>query len=121
MSLPQLKKIPGANTDPGAHPEDDDPRKEDGGEEGAPHPFKSQAKEIPSGTVGKLVVYKSGKMRMKIGAFVYDVAAGADCSFLQNVVAVDIDGQKASVLGDISKRFVVSPNVDLLLSETKEK
>jgi DNA-directed RNA polymerase III subunit RPC4 len=92
---------------------------EDSDEDGG-HNFKSQAEEISSGTIGKLVVYKSGKMRMKIGNFIYDVSSGADCAFLQNVVAVDPKGGQAFVLGDVSKRFVVSPNVDSLLKE-KEK
>lgn len=93
----------------------------EGDEGGSSLIFSSQAGDFHSGKIGKLVVFKSGKMRMKIGKVVYDVAAGTDCSFLQTVVAVDPGSGTACVLGDIHRKLIVSPNLDHLLKETKNE
>jgi len=67
------------------------------------------------GCVGKLMVYKSGKVKMKMGDLLLDVHTGSDCSFLQNVVAVDAQNKQAFVMGTIAKRFVCIPDIGSLL------
>jgi len=36
--------------------------------------FKSQIQETQEGRLGKLIIHKSGKMKLKLGNFVYDVS-----------------------------------------------
>ena len=96
--------------------------------------------EIPppklDGVIGKLEIYQSGAIKMRLGNILYDVspyvfqhsingtnavfstqvAAGTQASFLQHAVHLDLPNKRLCVLGEVSKRFVVSPNIDALLA-----
>ncbi|RWW50127.1 hypothetical protein BHE74_00043642 [Ensete ventricosum] len=67
--------------------------------------------ELQSGFMGKLLVYKSGKVKMKLG----DVSPGLCGSFAQDVVAINTKDKRFCVLGEIDRRAVVTPDVDALL------
>ncbi|KAK4777266.1 hypothetical protein SAY87_017453 [Trapa incisa] len=71
--------------------------------------------DLPEGYMGKLLVYKSGKIRLKLGETSYDVSPGLDCIFPQNVVAVNAVDRKFCILGDIEKRAIVTPDIDSIL------
>ena len=43
------------------------------------------------------------------------VTAATQPSFLQHAVHVDTEKKRLSVLGEVNRRFVVSPNIDSLL------
>ncbi|KAG0366553.1 hypothetical protein BGZ54_005188 [Gamsiella multidivaricata] len=68
------------------------------------------------GKIGRLLVYKSGKVKMQIGDIVMDVSSGSECSFLQDVVVVDSNNKQAFVMGSVQKRMVCVPNLTQLLS-----
>ncbi|KAF9360047.1 hypothetical protein BGX26_010697 [Mortierella sp. AD094] len=68
------------------------------------------------GKIGRLLIYKSGKVKMQIGDIVMDVSAGSECSFLQDVVVVDSNNKQAFVMGSVQKRMVCVPNLTQLLS-----
>ncbi|OWM75704.1 hypothetical protein CDL15_Pgr021869 [Punica granatum] len=94
---------------------------------------------LSEGYMGKLLVYKSGKIKLKLGETLYDqkniddsslkmstdygfgfglnmqVSPGSDCIFPQNVAAVNALDRHFCVLGDIEKRAVVTPDLDSLL------
>ncbi|KAI8348465.1 RNA polymerase III RPC4-domain-containing protein [Choanephora cucurbitarum] len=75
--------------------------------------------DMPSGQVGKLVVYKSGKMKMRFGNVLLDVNQGLQATFLENVMVVDHESEetkKAIELGHIVQKFVCIPNMDDLLN-----
>jgi hypothetical protein len=79
--------------------------------------------DMPEGQVGKLVVYKSGKMKMKFGNLLLDVIQGMHSSFLENVMVVDHeseDTKKVIELGHVVEKFVCIPNMDALLSEEEK-
>ncbi|CEG72065.1 hypothetical protein RMATCC62417_07688 [Rhizopus microsporus] len=79
--------------------------------------------DMPEGQVGKLIVYKSGKMKMQFGTILLDVTQGMHSSFLENVMVVDHESEetkKAIELGHIVQKFVCSPNMDSLLKEAEE-
>lgn len=42
--------------------------------------------------------------------------AATQPSFLQQAVCLEMDESRLSVLGEVNKRFVVSPNIDSLLT-----
>ncbi|KAK9767109.1 hypothetical protein K7432_003337 [Basidiobolus ranarum] len=67
------------------------------------------------GLMGKLLIYKSGKMQIKIGDIYLDLNSGLDCSFLQNIVAVDSDNKQAFVMGGVHKRLLCTPSIESLL------
>ncbi|KDQ61552.1 hypothetical protein JAAARDRAFT_31006 [Jaapia argillacea MUCL 33604] len=83
----------------------------------------AQAKEDPKldGVIGQLEVYKSGAVKMRLGnGIVMDVTAATQPSFLQHAVYLDMQKKRLCVLGEVNKRFNVSPNIEALL-EAMEK
>lgn len=77
--------------------------------------------DMPDGKVGKLIVYKSGKVKMQFGSILMDVNQGMQSTFLENIMVVDHeseDSKKAIELGHIVQKFVCAPNMDALLNES---
>ncbi|RKO95571.1 hypothetical protein CAUPRSCDRAFT_4693, partial [Caulochytrium protostelioides] len=69
------------------------------------------------GIAGKLIMYASGKMRMKFGPGVYfDVEASPEANYRQSLVGINLKDRQTYTLGDVQSRFVCSPDVDCLLS-----
>uniref|UniRef100_A0A0E0K0A9 DNA-directed RNA polymerase III subunit RPC4 n=1 Tax=Oryza punctata TaxID=4537 RepID=A0A0E0K0A9_ORYPU len=71
--------------------------------------------ELPGGLMGKILVYNSGKLKMKLGDALFDVSAGMKCEFLQEVVAINTREKHFCSLGKIRKRLIVTPDIDYLL------
>ncbi|XP_039131745.1 uncharacterized protein LOC120268383 [Dioscorea cayenensis subsp. rotundata] len=71
-------------------------------------------KELPAGFMGKLLVYRSGAVKLKLGESLFDVSPGSDCGFAQEVTAIRTDMKQCCVLGELSKRAIVTPDVDSL-------
>ncbi|KAI9319646.1 RNA polymerase III RPC4-domain-containing protein [Dichotomocladium elegans] len=76
-------------------------------------------KDIPEGQIGSLIVYKSGKIKLKMGDVLFDVRQGMQSSFLENVMMVDTeseDQKKMIDLGHLTQKFVCMPDMDALLA-----
>ncbi|XP_022922968.1 DNA-directed RNA polymerase III subunit rpc4-like [Cucurbita moschata] len=73
-------------------------------------------RNLPGGYMGKLLIYKSGAVKLRLGDTLYDVSSGLDCSFLQHVVAINTDKGQCCDLGEIGKRVVVTPDIGSLLN-----
>ncbi|KAI5398256.1 uncharacterized protein LOC127093092 [Lathyrus oleraceus] len=71
--------------------------------------------EMPPGLIGKMIVYKSGKVKLKIGNTLYDVSSGMNCIFSQELVAMNAAEKHCSSIGEISKLATVTPDVDAAL------
>ncbi|TVU29936.1 hypothetical protein EJB05_21532, partial [Eragrostis curvula] len=76
-------------------------------------------RELPGGLMGKMLVYKSGKVKMKLGDAHFDVSAGSNCSFAQEAVAVDTREKHCSSLGEVGKRAIITPDINYLLGSIK--
>ncbi|KAI8093130.1 RNA polymerase III RPC4-domain-containing protein [Halteromyces radiatus] len=77
--------------------------------------------DMPDGQIGKLMVYKSGKMKLKIGNILLDVDQGMRSSFLENLMSVNTENKKAVELGHIVQKFTCIPNMDALLEGEENK
>ncbi|XP_028796805.1 DNA-directed RNA polymerase III subunit rpc4-like [Neltuma alba] len=66
--------------------------------------------DLSGGYMGKMLVYKSGAVKLKLGENLFDVSVGSDCLFAQDVVAMEIAGRNCCVLGELNKRAVVTPD-----------
>lgn len=86
------------------------------------YPLKkdNSLEELPEGYMGKMLVYKSGAVKLKLGDIVYDVSPGCDCSFPQKVVAINVSDKHCCELGEGNKRAVVTPDIDSLLSSQRD-
>lgn len=68
--------------------------------------------ELPAGFMGKMLVYKSGAVKLKLGDTIYNVSAGLECVFAQDVIAINTEEKHCCVVGELSKRAVITPDVD---------
>ncbi|XP_068484923.1 uncharacterized protein [Phaseolus vulgaris] len=68
--------------------------------------------ELPSGYMGKMQIYKSGAIKLKLGETLFDVSPGTKCGFSQDVVAVNIAQKQICNLGEVNHKVVVVPELD---------
>ncbi|KAF3331796.1 DNA-directed RNA polymerase III subunit RPC4 [Carex littledalei] len=79
-------------------------------------------RELSAGHIGKLLVYKSGKVKMKFGENLFDVYPGSECKFSQDVAVVDLKEKQCCVIGQLGKeRAIVIPDIDSMLDSTEVK
>ncbi|EXB38927.1 DNA-directed RNA polymerase III subunit RPC4 [Morus notabilis] len=71
--------------------------------------------ELPAGFMGKMLVYRSGAIKLKIGDTLYDVSSGMDCVFSQDVVAINTVEKHCCAVGELKKRAAITPDVDFIL------
>ncbi|XP_020244292.1 DNA-directed RNA polymerase III subunit RPC4-like isoform X2 [Asparagus officinalis] len=76
-------------------------------------------KDLPSGGIGKMLVYKSGKIKMKFGDALFDVSVGENFSSAQDAAVINVKEKHCCVLSDVPKSVVVTPDVDFLLDSIK--
>ncbi|KAL0292991.1 UNVERIFIED_CONTAM: DNA-directed RNA polymerase III subunit RPC4 [Sesamum calycinum] len=81
----------------------------------APRVSGCSLEELPEGYMGKMLVYRSGAVKLKLGDILYDVSPGSDCAFAQSVMAIDTTNRDCCDLGALNKRAVVTPDIDFLV------
>ncbi|XP_050261797.1 uncharacterized protein LOC126706411 isoform X9 [Quercus robur] len=72
--------------------------------------------ELPAGFMGKMLVYRSGAIKLKLGESLYDVSPGLDCVFAQDVVAINTAEKHCCVVGELNKRASITPDVDSVVN-----
>jgi len=78
---------------------------------------KEKPPEHVDGVIGQLEIYQSGAVKMRLAnGILLDVTAATQPSFLQQAVHVDRSTKDLRVLGEISRRFVATPDIDSLLT-----
>ncbi|KAL1547818.1 hypothetical protein AAHA92_16130 [Salvia divinorum] len=70
---------------------------------------------LPEGKIGKMLVYKSGAVKLKIGDTLYNVSAGMNCMFAQDVFAINAEKKLCCNLGKLNKRAVATLDIDSML------
>lgn len=71
--------------------------------------------DLQAGAMGKMVVYKSGAVKLKLGDTLYNVTPGLDCIFSQDVVAINAKEKNCCAVGELQKRAILTPDVDSIL------
>lgn len=72
-------------------------------------------KDLPDGHMGKMLVYKSGAIKFKLGDTIFNVHSGTPHAFQQDAAVMDTKSKNCCVLGPIDKPAVVTPDVDSIL------
>lgn len=72
--------------------------------------------QYPAGRAGKLRLHKSGKLTMLLGNIVMEVSQGTEANFLQDIVAFEPEEQKAHLIGQVTRKMIVAPDIDALLA-----
>lgn len=76
--------------------------------------FENVLKSLPANSkLGKLKIYKSGKIKIAIGNNLFDVNPGISCKFAQELVAVSPNGNETVFMGKIKEnRLILTPNIN---------
>ncbi|KAG5249153.1 DNA-directed RNA polymerase III [Salix suchowensis] len=77
---------------------------------------KTSFEELPRGYMGKMLVYRSGAIKLKLGDALYDVSPGSECTFAQEVMAINTAGKDCCAIGELGKRAVVTPDIEFNLN-----
>ncbi|KAI4332673.1 hypothetical protein L6164_017563 [Bauhinia variegata] len=74
--------------------------------------MKIGLQDLPGGYMGKMLIYKSGAIKLKLGETLFDVSPGTNCVFAQDVVAMNTAEKHCCVVGELGRRAVVTPDID---------
>ncbi|XP_023744364.1 uncharacterized protein LOC111892546 isoform X1 [Lactuca sativa] len=75
----------------------------------------SSLNEVPAGSMGKMLVYKSGVVKLKLGDHLFNVSGGLDCSFAQDLVVMNSEEKYCCNVGELNKRVVITPDIESVL------
>ncbi|KAJ9183752.1 hypothetical protein P3X46_007564 [Hevea brasiliensis] len=75
-----------------------------------------KVEDLPAGQMGKMLVYRSGAVKLKLGETLYDVSPGVDCVFAQDVVAINTAEKHCCVVAEINKHAIITPDVDSIIN-----
>lgn len=75
--------------------------------------------QLPDGQVGRLKVYRSGKVKLQLGSVPFCLSQGIPCEIRHDLASINTEATppRMVMLGDFEKRFVLVPDVDALLQE----
>ncbi|CAL1158915.1 unnamed protein product, partial [Cladocopium goreaui] len=76
---------------------------------------------LPDGKLGKLRIYKSGKVRMEIAGVSFCVDQGCDTFFQQDLALVCPLAGEIFNLGNINTRMVLTPDLDSILKDVPQQ
>lgn len=120
MQLPSVLPIPvpasphiAANGDVADHKDAIDLTAAVGAVDGRP----AALSELPPTKLGKLLMLKSGRVKLRIGDVLFDVSPGINCRTRQELAVVDTAKKECTVLGSVGQRVVVTPDLETLLSD----
>ncbi|KAH7352219.1 hypothetical protein KP509_19G035100 [Ceratopteris richardii] len=71
--------------------------------------------DLPPGEMGKLLVYRSGAVKLQLGGISFEAVAGSQCVFAQELVAINAASQHCCFLGDITEKAVLVPAINEFL------
>lgn len=76
--------------------------------------FENVFKSLPlNSKLGKLKIFKSGKIKMQIGDNLFDVNPGIQCKFAQELVLISPNASETVFLGSIKEnRLIITPNIN---------
>ncbi|KAF8114078.1 hypothetical protein N665_0043s0141 [Sinapis alba] len=71
---------------------------------------------LPEGFMGKMLVYKSGTVKLKLGDVLYDVSPGPNTIFHNDVAAINSKERNCCRIGSSAKFATVTPDIESLLN-----
>ncbi|XP_062149048.1 uncharacterized protein LOC133857735 [Alnus glutinosa] len=76
--------------------------------------------DLPAGFMGKMLVYRSGAIKLKLDDTLYDVSPGMDCVFGEDVVAINTEEKHCCIVGELNKHATVTPDIDSILNSMSD-
>ncbi|XP_031492688.1 uncharacterized protein LOC116259158 isoform X1 [Nymphaea colorata] len=90
--------------------------KEEEADPGSRSQIACKLQDLQAGSVGKMMVYENGTIKMKIGDALFDVSSSPECSFAQDVCVINTEEKHFCNLGELTKRAVVTPDIESMFS-----
>ncbi|KAI7725159.1 hypothetical protein M8C21_013905, partial [Ambrosia artemisiifolia] len=72
-------------------------------------------KDLPNGRIGKMLVYKSGAIKLKLGDTIFNVSSGTPSGSDRSAAIMNTKSKDCCVLGKVNKRAIVTPDLNSLL------
>jgi DNA-directed RNA polymerase III subunit RPC4 len=72
------------------------------------------------GQIGRLDVFRDGRVNFRFNDIIMEVTGGSQSSFLQQVMILDAEEKKATTLGELHRKFVVAPEVESMLNDVDQ-
>jgi hypothetical protein len=82
---------------------------------GKDHNKGASLMDLPDGHIGKILVYKSGKVKMNLNGILYDLRPGTKCSFSQQAALISAENKTFTVLGDVNTTMLMIPDYENML------
>jgi len=86
-----------------------------------PEPKLSSLEHFSEGLIGKLIRYRSGKTKLMIGDYLYDVETAISTNFQQNAVSISSNPQERSAnmysIGEIHSKYNIIPDWNWLFDK----
>ncbi|XP_039156068.1 uncharacterized protein LOC120287358 [Eucalyptus grandis] len=77
--------------------------------------------ELPAGLMGKMLVYRSGAVKLKLGDTLYDVSVlGFGLRVCSGCRSHQQSREALCVVGELNKRAILTPDVDSVLESMSE-
>lgn len=76
--------------------------------------------DLPSGFMGKMLVYRSGAIKLKLGDTIYDVSSAMNCTFAEDLVAINTAQKDCCTIGEISKHVTITPDIDAIVEKLSD-
>ncbi len=75
--------------------------------------FENHFKDFPKNSkIGKLKVYKSGKVKIQLGEVMFNLDVGVNTNFAQELSVISKDSKEAFFLGKLKENsFIVTPEI----------
>lgn len=92
-----------------------------GEEDAKPEPQRCTVRELEEGYIGKVMRYRSGKVKLVLGNTVFDLSMGMDSGFLQELVSITTNSEERSGniinLATIKSKLNASPDWEYLFKK----
>ncbi|KAM0909514.1 hypothetical protein ACQ4PT_014779 [Festuca glaucescens] len=120
LPLPMVESVAEADMDISEDDETDDSQSKENYKKRRLEAIRGcKLKDMPGGLLGKVLVYKSGKVKMRLGDALFDVSAGMNCAFAQAAVAINTNKKHCCSLGEVNRRAIVTPDIEYLVGSVK--
>ncbi|XP_054733453.1 DNA-directed RNA polymerase III subunit RPC4 isoform X1 [Anastrepha obliqua] len=90
-----------------------------------PPPKRMSLKEMEEGKIGKLLRYKSGKVKLVFGNTYYDLGMGMETGFLQDLMSINTNREERSGnminLGAIQAKITATPDWEHLMEQEERR
>uniref|UniRef100_A0A1Q3F2I1 Putative dna-directed rna polymerase iii subunit d n=1 Tax=Culex tarsalis TaxID=7177 RepID=A0A1Q3F2I1_CULTA len=119
LQLPDA--LPGKTDTEVRRPEPGQPSTEAAAQNGTQDPPRCTVRELEEGYIGKVLRYRSGKVKLLLGETMFDLTMGMDSGFLQELVSINTNAEERSGniidLATIKAKLNASPDWEYLFKK----